>query len=189
MVVSKSISSGVSVEVHALLADWGEGSSNSGGTATGGGGNGAPAAVGDATWLHRFFPSVLWSSTGGDFAVGTSATQSVGSDGAYSWQSPQLASDVQNWVNHPAMNFGWILIAVESNAQTAKRFNSRENADAATQPQLIVNFTSAQQVPATPRCHDALLFLFLAIVGTVGCTVERLRKRRQVVANAGGFRR
>jgi hypothetical protein len=165
MVVSKTISSGVGVDVRRLLADWGEGTSNSGGTPDGGGGNGASATAGDATWVHRFFPSVFWAQAGGDFAPVASATQVVGGFGTYSWSSPQLAADVQGWVSNPASNFGWILVGGEDVAQTAKRFNSRENADASTRPQLVVAFTAPQQVPAASPWFVVSLFAALAGLG------------------------
>src|SRR6266496_510853 len=56
-----------------LLADWGEGSSNAGQNE----GQGAPSTTGDATWIHRFFPSTLWASVGGDFSSTTSASTGV----------------------------------------------------------------------------------------------------------------
>src|SRR6266513_3460018 len=46
------------VELHQLLADWGEGTSH----APMGEGDGAPATPNDATWRHRFFDSVFWTT-------------------------------------------------------------------------------------------------------------------------------
>ena len=43
------------VELHKLLADWGEGTSH----APGEEGDGAPATTNDATWRHRFFDTIF----------------------------------------------------------------------------------------------------------------------------------
>ena len=159
--------SAVNFEAHRLLASWGEGASNSGGTTGGaqGGGAGAPSASGDATWLHRSYPSLLWSTAGGDFAPAPSVSQSVEGNGAYSWSSPQLAADVQGWVDTPATNFGWLVLGGEGETHTAKRFNSRENSDAATRPRLVVDYALGQSVPAMPHGYSLMLLVGLAGVG------------------------
>src|SRR5262245_58147672 len=51
------------VRLHRVLADWGEAAS----VAPMGGGGGAPAATGDATWNARFFNTAMWTTPGGDF--------------------------------------------------------------------------------------------------------------------------
>ena len=47
------------IGLHKLIADWGEGTSNS---SSGGGGGGASSTAGDATWIHRFFDTQLWET-------------------------------------------------------------------------------------------------------------------------------
>lgn len=123
--------------VHRLLASWGEGTSD----AEVEEGSGAPAASGDATWRHRSYPATLWSTAGGDFVATASAATDVGGDGQYAWTSGTMAADVQGWLDAPSTNHGWILVGVESTNRTAKRFNSRENPDTATRPQLSIDFT------------------------------------------------
>jgi len=54
------------VELHRLLADWEEGTSQ----ASGEEGTGAPATPNDATWRHRFFDTIFWTTQGGDFSHG-----------------------------------------------------------------------------------------------------------------------
>ena len=124
------------VKLHKLLADWGEGTSN----ATGNEGAGAAPTPNDATWIHTFFNSQLWTSAGGDFVGSESAALSVGADGLYTWQSSQMIADVQGWVNNPATNFGWILLGNEEDNRTAKRFDSREHPSAANRPKLTVTY-------------------------------------------------
>ena len=77
------------VELHKVLADWGEGTSH----APMGEGDGASATPNDATWRHRFFDSVFWTTQGGDFSATVSASQSVGGVGQYTWSSAQMVAD------------------------------------------------------------------------------------------------
>jgi hypothetical protein len=127
------------IELHKLLADWGEGTSH----APMGEGDGAPATPNDATWRHRFFDSVFWTTQGGDFSATVSASQSVGGIGQYTWNSAQMIADVQSWLDNPESNFGWLVLGDESAAGTAKRFDTRESA---SPPVLTI-----QYIPATPR--------------------------------------
>jgi hypothetical protein len=123
------------LRLRRVLADWGEGAS-----ATGGGG-GAPAAPGDATWIHTFWPDAFWSLPGGDFAASSSAEAVVTGPGPYLWgPTPALVADVQAWLDDPDGNFGWILIGDEESPSTAKRFHSREAGDPAVHPVLVVEY-------------------------------------------------
>src|SRR5204863_5222077 len=112
------------VELHKLLADWGEGTS----VAPGEEGDGAPATTNDATWRHRFFDTIFWAMQGGDFSATVSASQVVGPVRQYTWSSAQMVAEVQSWVNNPASNFGWLVLGDESAAGTTKRFDTRESA-------------------------------------------------------------
>lgn len=122
------------VGLHRVTADWGEGASNSTG------GSGAPSAAGDATWLHRVYPDQPWTSPGGDFEPIASATQAVAGTGVYAWAGEGLVADVQLWIDQPAAHFGWLLRGDESVSSSVKRFNARENGEAATRPVLVVTF-------------------------------------------------
>lgn len=147
--MSRSNSGDQTVGVHRVLADWGEGSSN----ANGNEGGGAPAATNDATWLHRFFNSAVWSSPGATYAPAASASQTVGVAGSYSWGSTSaLVSDVQEWLSTPSSNFGWVIIGNESAAGNAKRFDTRENTIVANRPKLTVIYTTTSGVSeSTPE--------------------------------------
>jgi len=133
------------VELHKLLADWGEGTS----VAPGEEGEGAPATTNDATWRHRFFDTIFWTTQGGDFSATVSANQSVGSVGVYTWSSSQMRADVQSWLDDPASNFGWLVLGDESEIATAKRFDTRESA---SPPVLTIQFRPPGPRPTpTPR--------------------------------------
>jgi hypothetical protein len=132
------------VELHKLLADWGEGTSH----APMGEGDGAPATPNDATWRHRFFDTIFWTTQGGDFSAIVSASQSVGPVGQYTWSSAQMVADVQAWLDNPASDFGWLVLGDESAAATAKRFDTRESA---SPPMLTIEFIPGPRVMPTPR--------------------------------------
>ncbi len=126
------------VTLRRLSNDWGEGTSIANlGPGEGGGGS---VTTGDATWYHRFYDTQLWSTPGGDYFVAgaypTVTTSAV--DAAYIFRSSQMTLDVQDWLDSPAGNFGWILIGDESTARTARQFDSRENSTPANRPQLTV---------------------------------------------------
>ena len=139
-----------SVDLHRLLADWGEGSSNAGGGPFGGGGGGASATTNDATWVHRFFNTTQWSSNGGDFSNTVSASVSVGGAGTYTWGSTaQMVADVQAWLDDPSASFGWLLKGNEG-TRSAKRFDTKENGTPSNRPVLTVGFTPPSRPPPAP---------------------------------------
>ena len=133
------------MELHKLLADWGEGTS----IASGEEGDGAPATPKDPTWRHRFFDTIFWNTQGGDFSPTASASQMVGGIGQYTWSSAQMVADVQGWLDQPASNFGWLMLGDESIFLTAKRFDTRESANP---PVLAITYVpSGSPTPtATP---------------------------------------
>jgi hypothetical protein len=129
-----------SVSLHRLLADWGEGASDSGSP----GGMGAPAQPGDATWLHRFYAPASptpWATPGGDFVQLVSASVDVEGVGTYTFGPAQgMTADVQAWLDDPSANFGWILIGSERLDGTANRFDSRQHPTPSVRPRLLVDY-------------------------------------------------
>jgi len=130
------------ITLNRVVESWGEGTSTGGGP---GGGNGGPAAPGDATWLFRSFPGTPWAAPGGAFAGTASASSPVGAAGFYSWSSAGLAADVQAALDSPLSNFGWIILGDETTGSTAKRFATREETLAERRPMLVIEYTA---VPA-----------------------------------------
>ena len=136
----------VAISLHTVTQAWGEGTSD----APGQEGAGASSTTGDATWLHTLFNTSTWTSPGGDFSAGASATTNVTGTGSYAWASVQMVADVQGWVDTAATNFGWLILANEAINPGAKRFDSRENTTASFRPVLEVTFTpSAIPEPAS----------------------------------------
>ena len=121
------------VELHKLLADWGEGTSD----APGEEGDGAPATTNDATWRHRFFDTIFWAMQGGDFSAIVSASQSAGPVGFYTWNSTQMVSDVQSWLDNPGFNFGWLVLGDESTLGTESHAHTKASSDSAASAHLL----------------------------------------------------
>lgn len=126
------------VALYAVSANWGEGTS----VAAGSGGGGIAATQGDATWLYSNYLLTKWNNPGGDFNSAKSTLTPVNEVGVYTWSSSEMAKDVQNWLNDPASNFGWILIGEETTTPpTNKRFCSKDNPDPEKRPVLEVSYT------------------------------------------------
>jgi hypothetical protein len=150
--LSQTVTGPINVTLHHVLQAWGEGASD----ATGGEGGGAPAAAGDATWVHTFYDLALWDNPGGDFLTDESASTIVNDLGSYSWSSAGMVADLQGWLNAPATNFGWMIRASEGDIRTAKRFDSRQSTVPGTQPLLRIDFTSVPEPGVLPL--GALVF-------------------------------
>jgi hypothetical protein len=108
------------IKLYRMTADWGEGTSYFGG------GSGAPATPNDATWLHRFYPSVFWNQPGGDYDGALLASTNVSAIGYYTWHTPALIAAIQFWTDNPQSNFGFCIKGNEAQMQTAKKFASSE---------------------------------------------------------------
>jgi hypothetical protein len=118
--------------IHQALQDWGEGSSIAGG------GSGAAATVGDATWAFTFFSTASWMIAGGDYNPLASQSTLIDGVGGYNFSSSALlVADIQAWVDS-GNNFGWVLIGDETANSTARRFDSREGT---IPPQITIDYT------------------------------------------------
>lgn len=136
--MSMTVAGEVPITLHRVTASWGEGASQ----ATGQEGGGGASANGDATWIHRSFPETMWENPGGDFVQAASGSASVGGSERYSWSSAGMVEDVQDWLDDPDSNHGWLLQGNEATAPSAKRFNSRHHVNADSRPVLVVTFSS-----------------------------------------------
>ncbi len=127
----------LAVSLHRLTTPWTAGAANP----TGNESSGATALTGDSTWLHASFPGTLWTTPGGDHATTPSASSVVTSAaGFFNWTSPALAADVQQWLELPASNAGWMLRGDEISPQTAKRFDSADSSTPDWRPRLTLTY-------------------------------------------------
>ena len=168
------------IELHRVTSSWGEGTTqlqNPPNDSFGGMGQGAPAHNGDVTWSSRFWGATPtpWTTPGGDFDASVSGAAAIGLpiDIPYSWEStPAMVADVQEWLDNPAGNNGWIMKNVdETSMSTFRVFYSRQTATAAWRPQLTIEY---QAVPEPA-------WLAMAGVAVLGCIVA---SRRRASGNA-----
>jgi hypothetical protein len=128
--------------LHRLLRSWGEGSTT--------GNNGDVAGAGEVSWITT--GSGDWTTPGGqpgnDFDSSAHGTTATSGTGSYVFLSDaQLVNDVQDWLDNPAQNFGWMIkSADEATPKTAKRVASRESSDPALRPQLALEFATPPMV-------------------------------------------
>jgi hypothetical protein len=157
--------------LYRALRPWGEGvgvtpvNSNSTGT-------GAPAGTNEATWFYRFaFTTNTWAAPGGapgvDYISSPSALQTIYGTGNSPYQfgpGNQMTADVQNWMDHPQNNFGWILISSSEGTDfTARRFGARENSTYA--PYLVIDYLIAPKIDKIQRSGGAINLYFVARAG------------------------
>ncbi len=137
MYCNQSQGAAVNVAAYFATADWGEGTSDPNGDES----NGTTATTNDSTWRHRFYNAVFWTTPGGDFWPTASASTSVSTANLfYTWNSPDLTADVQDWVSVPGSNFGWFLRGDEASSSNTKRFASKQSDTPANAPQLVVTY-------------------------------------------------
>jgi hypothetical protein len=109
-------------EAHRITTNWSEGNN----VAPGNGGAGGSTGNGESTWLHSNYPSQFWNNPGGDFAP-TSFTFDLPGIGPFVTPSnTAIVADVQNMLDNPAGNHGWLFKTDELLASTARRINTRE---------------------------------------------------------------
>jgi len=105
--------------LHRRSADWGET------TLLPSVGKGTVAQPNDATWRDNFYNTSSWVTPGGDFTAAPSGTitlDTISFDYTFSAQAG-LVADVQNWVNNPSTNFGWLMkYENEDDIGTARNF-------------------------------------------------------------------
>lgn len=149
--------------LHRVLRNWAEGNNS-----------GAPPRLGSAAdtnecnWTHRFaFTSETWALPGGsngvdyatDYTVDTYVYDTFASPYTFG-PAPAMTADLQQWLEQPETNFGWMLIAEHEEINfTARRFASRE--DPVLGPVLAIDFA----VPPTLTIHRDGATITLSFLG------------------------
>ncbi|MCP5022248.1 MAG: DNRLRE domain-containing protein [bacterium] len=123
-------------DLHRASTPWGEGPSD-------GFGQGAPAQAGDATWIHTFYPGTFWAAPGGDFTLAISASADMNSLSRHSFSSNGLIGDVQDFLDNPMANNGWLIKSRVETDRTARGFAAREFSLIPMRPTLIVDYTAS----------------------------------------------
>lgn len=133
----------ITTDAHRVLQTWGEGPSVAAG---GGGGGGTLAQAPDATWLHAQFPTVFWPTPGGNYSAVKSFSFPMPALGPVTTAPlAGLVADVQDMLDNPASNHGWLLRTNEVSASTARRLDSRESFTPSLRPTLEVTYLQAGQ--------------------------------------------
>lgn len=124
--------------IYRMGADWGEGPADPAGNE----GQGAAPATGDASWTYRNFDQDQWTTPGGDYVSMASASVTIpnGLGTVAEFQSTAMVTDIQDWLDGNAANYGWALVGDESTSQTAYRFYSSDNesAESGERPRLRI---------------------------------------------------
>jgi hypothetical protein len=138
--------------VHKLTQGWTEGNANSACPFSGACNVPGVALTSqtDVTWRETSYSggalTNLWLTTGGNFAATASTTSTAEGNNAKLFSSAGLIQDVQNWVNNPTSNFGWLLKMDEAltSPSTMQRYRTKEGASASgdntTAPKLVVTY-------------------------------------------------
>ena len=131
-------STDMTMHIHALGKEWGEGSS----LAPAPGGNGAVSTIDDATWIHAKYPDDHWATPGGDFNATRLSDFNVRivDQVVMSRHTEAFIDMMESWILNPETNFG-IIVKNEDEAtpQQAVRFASRETATSpASRPALVI---------------------------------------------------
>lgn len=170
------------------LAAWGEGTAGAGMPIAGMGSPTPPDGT-SATWSHRFFNTLPWTTPGGDFAATfsglTVAPVPPGFDlpvlfDSTAPMSAGLALDVQNWLDNPASNLGWFLLGNEGagTVSSARRLYSREADNPNFRPQLVIDFTPSGPPPSGDVPEPASLTLLGLGAVALGWYAHRRRAAR-----------
>jgi hypothetical protein len=154
--------------LHRMLRPWGEGTKTNGQFAIG---QGQPASPGEVTWVSAFHPTNNWTVPGGqggaDFTIFESAStfiEDVGNSPYTFGPTPELAADVQRWLNNPGTNFGWMLLCADEGPRfTARRFASRE--DFNNPPRLELQYFVPPRFDRMEAVGEFLLLGFRAEAG------------------------
>ncbi len=141
--MNQTIAGATNVNLYDTSKIWGQGTSDAGG----GEGGGAPSTLNDASWNCSFNNgsggcNTAWTNPGGDFNSSLIASIVVNNIAIYNWTSTNMITSVQNWVDNPSLNFGWIVIGDESSATTAKRFHAK----GVNAPKLSITYESSLSV-------------------------------------------
>lgn len=106
---------------------------------------GSAAGTNETCWAARLAHVQPWTAAGGattnDFAPAPSTQEYIygKADSPYTFRTSAAAvADLQDWLDRPAENFGWMLKPLDEAANfTARRFAAREDADQAPALQVV----------------------------------------------------
>ncbi|MBI5881212.1 DNRLRE domain-containing protein, partial [archaeon] len=96
------------------------------------------------TW-NNYTATAAWTAAGGDYNATPTDTKNLSSAQLNSFISYNVTSDVRNFYENMSSNFGWIVRDTLENVNNARRdYRSKEAADPAQRPRLVINYTDAE---------------------------------------------
>ncbi len=82
-----------------------------------------------------------------------------------------MISDIQQWLNAPAANYGWLIKGNESANSQSKRIDSRENSLSGNRPSLQVNYTIPAVIGTTATLSNLAPGTYtVTVTDQNGCT-------------------
>ena len=96
------------------------------------------------------FTGAEGSTAGGRWALAALNAAVAAALAAGETPSPEMVADVQQWLDTPSTNHGWLLRGDEIGSFTAKRFDTREHPDPTLRPALRIVYTPAPPPTPTP---------------------------------------
>ena len=85
-----------------------------------------------------------WTTAGGDFEAtpdGTAPKQPASA--VPCWYSFDVTTRVQQWINDPSGNYGWLIKCLDEYSHNQDKFYQSDTADAAHRPKLVISDVSA----------------------------------------------
>jgi large repetitive protein len=139
--------SDVTVDVHKITSDWTEGTGTVANWANNTNTIPPTGTSSNVSWSNRT-GTTAWTSSGGDYNVTASATQSN-----MNTAITGLGTLVQDWIDNPLSNYGMLIKGqTESGTNGATErydFFSRENGTPSNRPQLTINYSLPTSITFT----------------------------------------
>lgn len=136
--------------------------------------SGGPGALGDSPLSTRVGGLDLLNA---DSAYAAAGMDLSGNKEFVTWSTPQMASDIQYWLDNPSANFGWLVLGVEDQLSSKRGFASFENTGSDPldgrlyRPTLTIEFHD----PAVPEPATLLVWAGMGAAGLLAVW----RRRRQ----------
>ena len=82
------------------------------------------------------------------FAFAPSTSTTVGSTlQHYTWPcTPAMLAELNDWLETPSSNYGWIIIGGEDGGYSAHRFGSRQNGTPENRPRLTISYLTSDEI-------------------------------------------
>ena len=90
---------------------------------------------------NNYTSAATWTNPGGDFVGTPTDSINFNSSSLNSFVYWDVTSDVQNFSDNRNLDFGWIIADNQSAGNTRRDFRSKEVANAALRPVLLLNYT------------------------------------------------